>query len=536
MQAAKKIEGSNVLRVRFKRRMFNPLFFHLRRFLKDNSIRNICIIGGSSAGKTHTVIQSISLDGYQRKYNSIVFRKEQASIKDTIKMDFVEIVEDIMNHPALDGMFKVTDFRVDMDTGNFIRLRGLDKPDKIKGLKGYRKLFLDECDQFTLKDWNEAQRRLRGKDNQQIITSMNPVDEKHWFKTEVIDTDIWKDLPTSIEGNPYADLSEDSYIRINESGDTILIKTNHKDNKWIVGGEVQEKKGAKIIDISYGRVDQQVLNTFEKMKKRNPNDYLVYALGEWGRLANENPFFWYIRDEAKVRSIPVWKDEPILFSFDFNIDSCACTVSQIKRTVGQRFLGGHVVYGGTRELCNLLVSKEMGYFPHTNRVFVTGDPSGKSGSAIAGINAAGEKINSFMIIQEVFNTVAHVPDDHMLPFDRKLLNHEASRDHCNEIFYSIPMWFDERYCEELWKELFKAKPKPRGTSGEMELYKNRSDGYAMDLVDSFRYNQACTFQNKEMIDKVANTIKMNSPEVYKYFQACVYALKPKSVDELLIRA
>jgi phage terminase large subunit len=174
--------------VKFAPRLFNPLFFHVNKYLKDDTIRRILVFGSSSAAKTYSICQNFVIDGgIDRKYNTLMFRKESSNIKYTIKNDVSEIIDNLLKVPPLDGIYKKLEFEFRTVFGNSIQMRGLDNSGKIKGLKGYKKVYLDELDQFTFDDWKELNRRLRGDTNQQIIASWNPVNENHWIKKNFID-------------------------------------------------------------------------------------------------------------------------------------------------------------------------------------------------------------------------------------------------------------------------------------------------------------------------------------------------------------
>jgi len=73
--------------------LFNPLYWHILDVLKDPEIRHVYIYGGSSAAKTYSLAQALMIEGEKQQFNSIIFRKEQASINDTIYNDFKEIDE-----------------------------------------------------------------------------------------------------------------------------------------------------------------------------------------------------------------------------------------------------------------------------------------------------------------------------------------------------------------------------------------------------------------------------------------------------------
>ena len=153
---------------------------------------------------------------------------------------------------------------------NLIRFKGLDNSEKLKGISKFTKVVLDEIPEFKHADFKQVRKRLRGLKNQQIICIWNPIDENIWIKKKVIDLDPWYDLPTEIEGIPQSKLSENSFVKINKSGNTVMIKTTYLDNYWVVGHE----KG--------GFYDKHTIADFEHDKIHDLNNYKIYALGEYG--------------------------------------------------------------------------------------------------------------------------------------------------------------------------------------------------------------------------------------------------------------
>ena len=139
--------------------------------------------------------------------------------------------------------------------------------------------------------------------------------------------------------------------------------------------------------------------------------------------------------------------------------------------------------GGTRALCEEIMECED-YKDHQGVIFVTGDNSGYSGSSVGGKNSAGESVNDFLIILEVFSN--HRPSFKKRNFKRpQKVNsaHELSRTLCNEVYSAEVVQFDGEYCEPLIKEIEKAIPDPN----TQKLYKNRTKGFEMDMVDAKRY-------------------------------------------------
>lgn len=258
--------------------------------------------GGSSASKSYTATQALSVDQLERCYSSLIFRKEQTTINDTIYNDFKSVSEQLKIHPAMD--FK--NYRIDLINGERIRFKGLDKEGKVKGVSGYRKIFLDELDQFTIEDYKEFRRRLRGEDNMQLIGAWNPVSEEHWLK-HWLDDIVWIEQAKFIRGNKYSKLHEQSSVMLSEDGTELLIKTTYNDNKWIVGGD------------GFGRIDKHVLNEFEKMKLYDENEYNIYALGNWGVIKTGSEWFSKYDSSKHVKKIPYVPELPLHISFDFNV-------------------------------------------------------------------------------------------------------------------------------------------------------------------------------------------------------------------------
>lgn len=452
--------------LQFAKKNFNPLFFHLNKYMKDNTVRRILVYGSSSAAKTYSISQNLIIDGcINRKYNSIMFRKEGSNIKDTIKNDLSEIVGKIVSNPFLTGLFDKYEFEFRCSLGNIIRLRGLDNDGKIKGLKGFRKVYFDELDQFTFADWKEANRRLRGEENQQLIASWNPVSEHHWIKTDFIDKITWKDLPKIVDNDPYSQLHENSFVRVSEDGRTILIKTVYQDNKWVVGGQVG--------DVTYGRVDEQVLADFAEMEEIYPYDYMVYGLGEWGVVRPDKPYFYNYKDDIHYSTSNAYDFHPLAetwLSFDFNYDPTTCTVFQVHSDciLGMRC---YSTIGGTRALCRLMKSDPDLMMTRKEFWTITGDSSGNSKSSTAG------DVTDYDIIKEELEV-----GDNIVRVNTRNKAHVYSRRLCDTFFYKVPFAMDYR-CANLRNDLLKAKPK----EGTEELYKDRSKGFGMDHIDNFRY-------------------------------------------------
>lgn len=287
--------------------LFNPVFWHLWEAYNDPKIRHIYCMGGSSAAKTYEAVQALALCCAQENSSAIVFRKELASVTDTIENDLVEINERLrleMVHQK---------FNFILGNNSHIRFRGLDKTGKVKGLKGFKRLLADELDQFDFKDFRELRRRLRGQKGQQLIYTWNPVDEDHWIKKDVLDHIEWIEQPRYISPRPEGALTKlhkSSGKWKSSTGESILIKTTYLDNFYIRGNPVNP---------DFGFVDKHALDEFEFMRDFDENEYQIYALGNWG--AVRTGFEYYNKYDPKQHQIepvrPV-KGLPLHISFDFN--------------------------------------------------------------------------------------------------------------------------------------------------------------------------------------------------------------------------
>jgi phage terminase large subunit len=435
--------------------LFNPLFWHLRDALSNPDIRHIYMYGGSSAAKTYSVAQSLLLDGEINNYSSIVFRKEQASINDTIYNDFKEINDRFeLGHSMLQ-------FQIKMINEQLIRFRGVDKSGKVKGLKGYKKILLDELDHFKEEDYKELKRRLRGEEGQQILYTWNPVSKEHWVKKKVLDMENWIEVSKEIKDCPsdYSMLSDNSHKWINDRGDSILIKTNHLDNYWVCGHPEDR----------FGRYDKHVMQEFDLMKRLDPNEYNVYALGEWGQIKIENPFITQFEINKHVNNEAIFKkDDQFIISFDFNIQNTVALFAH----VGEK----HIHFFDEMEandLPKLLEKIEFKYGKHLTNCLITGDRSGQNRSHLVSDN-----MNSYRLIKNTLKLTSHQMKIVTNP------KHKENRVTCNTILAFHPdVYFNER-CEQTIFDLQNAEC---DMDGKLIKTDRNIKAHRLEALDCFRY-------------------------------------------------
>jgi PBSX family phage terminase large subunit len=295
----------------FKKSLFNNVYWHLEKAFNSLYIRFIWIYGGSSASKTYSVCQLILKRMLEfENENTMVMRKYAVDIKDSIYSDFKGII-DLWG--LNDDFICQQNYIQCIHTQSYIRFRGLDDSEKIKGLSNFKRIVLEEVSQFDEVDFKQVKKRLRGKDGQQIIGIFNPISEDSWIKTNVFDKEILTDIESDITS-----------IQVNESKDTIIFKTNYTDNIYIVGRFDENK------NLIAGRVDTHVINDFEKDKINDNNYYQIYGLGNWGKIRTGGEFWKNFNTNLHTQDVQ-WNEElPIHLSFDENINPyITCLVWQI---------------------------------------------------------------------------------------------------------------------------------------------------------------------------------------------------------------
>ncbi len=291
--------GSEKIKITFNPSKFNNVYWHLLDAINNPAIRYIWLYGGSSASKSYSVVQlTLTQMLGSANYNTMVMRKVSEDIKDSIFSDFKGIISDWEVNSLLTDQQNL----IKCKTGSYCRFRGLDDSEKIKGLSNFKKVILEEVSQFEHEDFKQIRKRLRGKDGQQIISIFNPIIEQHWIKKEVFDIETWNEVDTKeekVNGSKYPITGK----WINEKGNSIILKTNYTDNKWIVGPYYK---------------DQHVIDDYEWDRVHDFANYEIYALGNWGKITTGGEFYKNFKREKHVGKTKYDSKLPLHLSFDEN--------------------------------------------------------------------------------------------------------------------------------------------------------------------------------------------------------------------------
>lgn len=441
-------------KIRLSRKWVNPIYWEIDKYAKEPKVTEILIFGGKGSAKSFSVCQYIGLKSETRGKSALIFRKETSRVKTTIKKTMraaIESMRIIKDYDKLDFKFRSTLNESEMVLG------GLDNEEKAKGVEGFDYVLLDEINQFTYEEYEQVSLSHRGKKEQILFGTWNPISENIWVKKKLIDVEEWDVVDHTLP-------SPDSYIHVSKDGSRVLIKTDYRDNYWAVGSPCG----------SYGFIDNKLIAKYQKLKKTNPRSYNINVLGNWGVDENEDPWFDTFQERNIVSGLEVIKNIPLSLGFDFNKGRMACTIGQKIPQWGINILDcidGILIKDTCEKTLRRYGDHEMGF-----KVF--GDASGKSGNAMTGsYNYFSELQKHLKVSNSAFN---------VLHSRNKNMEHSQSRVLISSIMYDIPTFFDKKKCALLIEEVRKAEVIENPKTNKQNLRKD--DGlFKMDRVDSCRY-------------------------------------------------
>lgn len=349
--------------LRYSKKWFNPLYFELRKYIDDPTVRQILVYGGKSSSKTISICQVLAEKAVSQGKSTLAFRKESTLIPTTLKPSFSLAIESHRLHNAFtsfDRWFKT-------QWGASIVLKGLDKEEKVKGTEGFHYLYFDELNHFTKDEFDQANLSLRGQENQKIIASWNPVNVNSWVKKDFLDKYQFDDMIHSLP-------CSNSFVRRSKNGKIVLIKTTYEDNFWIAGSP----------NGTYGYKDQNIIDAYNELKDLDENSYNVNVLGEWGI---DDPNKLFAKDYSHAKHFGksfkelYQKDLEIFLSWDFNVDNTCLAIQNPGNAIN--VLREYHIKGYDLEMLCALIKKD---FPG-HEFIINGDASGRNKSAFTSGNA-----------------------------------------------------------------------------------------------------------------------------------------------------
>lgn len=357
--------------------LFNPLYWHIKEALRDPAIRYINVEGGSSAAKTFTICQALCTDMYEFEYSTMVFRRFQINIVDSVYSSFKAAIKGLQ----MDDYYLAQQHLIKgEDEKSRIRFRGLDDEENIKGIEDFNVVYNNEWSQFLEDHWSQQRKRLRGRPNQKFINDWNPISSKLWQYENWIDKDSWIDQPLTIEGNKHSQLHPQyAFKRKNTKGNAVWIKVTFRDNYWVTGHP----------DHKHGFKDEHTLADFEYDRIHKPNLYRIYADGERGILRTGGEFWKQFNELRHIKPVKVEKTT-IHISLDENVNPYVTqTIWQI---TGKQIKQVHELLCKTPDNNAPKAARKMAAWltsiDYKDVVFIYGDPSASARSTIDENNAS----------------------------------------------------------------------------------------------------------------------------------------------------
>jgi PBSX family phage terminase large subunit len=343
----------------YDKRWFNPLFFILHDLVSNPTIRTILIYGGKSSSKTISICQELVIRCNDERASAIAYRKESAIIPTTLKKSFNLAIDSTYLYPV----FEKQDRRYLNMKGSEIVMKGLDDPEKAKGIESYKYVYLDELNHFEQSEFEQFNLSLRGIEGQKIFASWNPVDENSWVKTDLVDKFQFNDM------DGYKLPSPNSFVKISTCGKVVLIKTVYQDNYWIVGSP----------DGSYGYRDENLVSEYEGLLTRNSHSYKVNVLGEWGKTVFGGEFLKCWKSEVHTGQYPYNPKLAVHLIFDENVNPYfPCFIFQVGENQKELFLIHNIALknpNNTVKYMGTEITRKLREWGHKEAVFIGGDPT-----------------------------------------------------------------------------------------------------------------------------------------------------------------
>jgi len=394
--------------------------------------RHKIFYGGRGSGKSKFIAQDLVYKCVYSKYFKCQYsRKNQVDIKESQYDLLQQTISEYGKYR--DFTFNQSTLRITHRSGNCFIAKGLDDPEKSKGITDLSCFWGEEITEFEQEDIVGVNQNLRTqKAPIEAIYSFNPVQASHWVRHYFFEPD-----------NPH---------KIKDIFGGVAIRSTLRDNYFI-------DREAYARDLIAGA-------------SGNQNIIRVVLDGDWGLTENGNPWLYAFNEDIHVFPVDFLPQHPIYITFDINADPLSCTVWQISPNKGTPgcFLhcinefGGHIKVD---DICNQIKAA----YP-TSIMYVTGDRSGQN-------QDVGRNQTMYQIVQSLLKL-----SDKQMNLNTHNLEHSDSRLLCNSIFHHYPIRIHPR-CKNLIEDCHKATV-DEDSVRMGQLKKDRKE-YKMDYFDGMRY-------------------------------------------------
>lgn len=406
--------------------------------------RYIIAYGGRGSSKTDSFYFKYLISLFEPYYFRLAYiNKEKSNIRDQQYAGFIRVAKRCGFYDKLkfyDGDYRV----VNPANGNTLIPKGMDDPEKTKGLDDITAIWWDEINKGTYEDFSALNELLRSPMAKylQFAMSFNPVSEQHWLREKFFSkADAHKAHPEY-------------------EGQMLLNRSTYKDNEFI---------------------DQEAyLDTMLKTASGNINAIRVNIEGDWGLEENENPWLYNFDPQRHLKRVDFLPSFPVYLSFDFNNDPLACVAYQFLPNLGHKSAFLHYIkeFSGTVKLEELCQRIKMTY--PASILFVTGDRSGLN-------EDTGRLQTLYQIIQSILKL-----SDKQMHMNSYNLEHGDSRILCNIMLAQYPnMFIDPVNCPNLSRQCQAAEVDTESLKAS-HLLKDRGMN-KNDEFDAFRYSLQTDF-------------------------------------------
>ena len=406
-----------------------PLFHKL----KNANKRYIVNLGGSGSGKSFASHQLELFHLLESTPgDTLVFRKNSSNLR----MSCYKLFREIASMYGISDEFKWTfsgDNRaiIHKKTGKGIYFSGANDVENLKSTAGMKRVLLEEASQFSFDDFLEIGRRVRGNEDIQFVLNLNPISERHWVKTELLDKPEWK---PHVQG----------------------FRTTYLNNPYLT---------------------EQDRLYYDTLKVSNYDQYRIYALAEWGIEDRQSKFAYNFQEGKQTGELKYIRNLPVYLSFDFNVEPLTCTAWQFE-------LGNFCFCIGEFSIINSDVTtfgqKILSHFPNSD-LWMTGDASEKNKRNIFGAMNAYDQLAKVLNIGRGYIRVPNVnPTIH------------STRNLMNAILASHPNVYIDRSAKGLIYDLNNVEVDEKG---DIVKANRANLSQRADFLDTARYFMSAFMSN-----------------------------------------
>lgn len=404
--------------------------------------RYLIAYGGRGSGKTDSFFIKYLVSLFEPYYFKLAYiNQEGSNIRDQQYAGFKRVAKRIGLYDHLkfyDGDYRI----INPKTGNMMVPKGMDDPEKTKGLDDVTAIWWDEINKGTIEGFRALNELLRSPQAMylQFALSFNPVSEQHWLRSTFFHPDDRHALHPDFKGQ------------------AILNRSTYLDNEYI---------------------DQKAyLQTLLTSAAGNKNTIRVNIEGDWGVEQNDDPWLYNFDEDKFVHdNVPFLPSFAVYLSFDFNRHPVSCVAVQMSPRKGNQDSFVHFIKEFTGDVQLERLCQQIKTTYPASILYVTGDRTGKKGD----IGFNDKHASYYKMIQSYLKL-----GDKQMDIEGKNSLHSDSRVLCNTMLYHYPnIKINRKECPILINDCIIAKPDEKSKDPH-QLKKDR-DIYKMDVFDCFRY-------------------------------------------------